>query len=360
MDDLQSTIAAGGDDAYLIFGFIHEEDGARIRAGGSEGLRRFLYWFEVVKQAGNKQILELFLWKFFVYLPDISRRIVIEKFRREGLTWEVKQIETAARCRGQPSEEELSSPRAKHTRWVSSADEEATRQAVRTGRASSKSILLIPLVALVSFIAVSLVSLAQGRGLWPGLLQGSAELYGAIVRQPLQSLIGLVYPANWRDVPVWAYDVLVLWSFLYICFLIFDLLGKREILAIMDIWGVGPRNHRASAAGSGLRGILRHGLAFLMGPFFLIMLFASYLKLKKDHRRRVSDFHINTFKVHLISHGISLTRFDDGIEAESFARRREAEFQAGQTAVLRAALLYLSPVLVLLTAIPVTLALYLW
>ena len=313
-------------------------------AGGSEGLKSFLYWFEIVKEAGNQTILELYLWKFFVYLPDITRRIVLSKFRRDGLTWEIEQIEAAARFRQKPSKGELSSPPAKHSRWVSAARTNPDEEIRRRMRFSRDRIILLPLVALAGLSVVGVTSLFQGARVWTRLLERLTEFYKDMIREPLQAIVALVYPM-WADLPAWAYDVAVLLACFYLCFLTLDLLGKREIVLVADVWGVGAEHE------SGLHGIFRHCFAFFVSPLLLIAFVAAYFHLVKNYKRRVSDFHINNFKVQLVSNGISLTGFDDAIETEDIARRGEVELRTGRSAILRAIILYLSPFLTLLIVI---------
>lgn len=198
------------------------------------------------------------------------------------------------------------------------------------------------------------MSLLQGGGVWARLLQLLGQLYSGIFRQALHVVVGTVYPSTWIAPPTWIYDGVIAAMCFYVCFLVVDRLGQREIAAIGSMRGTPGKNEPESAIVSAVRQVLRHCLAFLTGPLVLFVIVASYFVLRKDYRRREAEFHINLFKVHLVSHGISLTHFDDATEVRNFAFDRQADFKRNQVAIVRATLLYLSPVFVLISALSLT------
>lgn len=354
MDDFKSTIAAGKDDAYLAFSFIHKQDGERMRAGGSEGLRSFLYWFDSIKETGNKPILELFLWKFFVYLPEIARRIIADKFRREGLSWELQQLTAAATFRGDPSQDELASPPIEHSRWVSAPTKRSKEETTWRSWLRQNPILILPLLAAAGLSVIALLSLLQGDGVWRRFGEFLGQLYNGIFHQTLHVIVGTAYPSTWIAPPNWIYDGFIAAVCFYVCYLVVDRFGQQEIATIASMRGAPGKDEPESAVVSAVRHVLRHCLVFVTGPLVFLVIVASYFVLRRDYRRREAEFHINLFKVHLVSHGISLTQFDDATEVRNFAYDRQADFKRNQAAIMRATLLYLSPVFILISALSLT------
>ena len=342
MDELQKTVVTGGDEAYLVFGFIHQQDGKRMLSGGSEGLRSFLYWYDVIRECNNEEFLELYLWKFFVYLPEISRRIVVDKFRRDGLAWELEQIEGAERKRRHPSQEELSPPPADRTRWVSSPDR-AEQAEKRFFLRDPLLVFTIGIVALI--VARSIAASLQGKSIWRQSI-GFVLEWGQAIPHLLRTAFGVPDSSLWLRLPIWIYPVIALWTCFYVCFVVLDVFGKREIASIAKIWGAsGAQRDLKTRFGSALQNIGRHCLAFLVGPFILSIVIGSFFKLKRNYTEIILSFHINIFKVHLVSHGISLVGFDDGIEMKEFINRAKVDLRTNQRLLFRAIALYLTPFL---------------
>jgi hypothetical protein len=350
MDEFQKTIAEGGNDAYRIFAFIHEQSGRQFREGGSEGLRLFLHWYDLIKETENTKILELFLWKFFVYLPKITQFVVSEKFRRRGLEWELRHVEDAAHFRKEPSDGELSSPPIEHAVWTSTPTKDHTKRPVSRAQYIQLPILVLIALTTICLIGICATSLLSNSGVWRLFLIDSINFYRTSIREPLLDILGVVYPPVRVAATAGLFDLLICWSLLYVSFLVLNVFGKREIVTLAILWGIPAaridpkRTERAS-----FHDILRHCFVWITGPLVLILCLVSYGKVWRDHIRAVSHFHINVFKVYLASRGISLVRFDDAIEIANWANRCKDDARKDIFAISRAVALYLAvPIAVIL------------
>lgn len=310
-NDIRDFLRAGGDGLYLIFRFIQEQDGQQFLAGGSAGLRRFLFWYEEIKASGNQEILELYLWKFVPFLPESTRLIVLDRFGRRGGRWEAEHSLEALRFRTKPSEDEISAPAPEYRRWTTSPREAGDDPVPPRDALSLSSEVLLLMLGVSSLL---------------------------IVRWPILKTLGNAYPPLVHALPAFMYDVLAAWSLFYLSFLFTATVAAGAFSAI-SIMMNGQR--RWPVEWFHPKNLLRHCLIWISGPFHLFMFGYAYHFARQIHRDRIASFHINMFKVHLVSLGVSLAGFDSEAEKLDFMRRFEAEYNGQKNAIFTAAGSYL-------------------
>src|SRR5262249_27775535 len=151
---------------------------------------------------------------------------VSEKFQREGLIWELQQVQEAARFRKEPSESELSSPAMEYKVWTTSVADRHAKSSTRTPMVTQGPILLLVVLISTCLGGISFVSLFLGAHARPLFLTSFIDFYEGLVRHALS----VAYPVTWPQPPLAAFGFILLWSLFYIGYLVLNVFGEQEII----------------------------------------------------------------------------------------------------------------------------------
>lgn len=86
----------------------------------------------------------------------------------------------------------------------------------RLSRHGGDPILTTWLVLGVALNVIGLASLVDGVVVWADFIQHLVETYRTFIREPLEWAARAVWPASWPRIPAAAFDLLVVWSCLFL------------------------------------------------------------------------------------------------------------------------------------------------
>jgi hypothetical protein len=129
----------------------------------------------------------------------------------------------------------------------------------RTKQSSSLGPFLYLWLALSMLLNVAgIASIVDGLVHWAAFLKDFLGVYRTWIRQPISWAVHVIWPAYWPKIPLWGFDLIVVWSTIFlaanICWL--RKFGKTMIVDLVDRHGI-------------LAGILQAIIAFVAFPFFL-------------------------------------------------------------------------------------------
>jgi hypothetical protein len=129
----------------------------------------------------------------------------------------------------------------------------------RTKQSSPLGPFLYLWLALSMLLNVAgVASIVDGLVHWAIFFKDFLNIYRVWIRGPISWAAHIIWPASWPKIPTWGYDLLVIWSAVFlaanICWL--KRFGKTTISYLIDRHGIPA-------------GILRTVVAFVTFPFFL-------------------------------------------------------------------------------------------
>lgn len=344
MGSFEQDIADGSDLSYVALNFIGEELGGLFRRGGSKAVEEFIHWSNKLKDIGNREIYELYLWKFYVYLPQEDRPKIVQLFKRADATWELEQIGLAERLRKEPSDIELHRPEPSRQRWASSRyDHSPQDSSSRSSRLWPHPLLLATTILSIILSVTGMASIVDGFIVWIDFFHHLIDLYRANIREPLQLGLKAIYPSNWPLPPLVLYDAVIVLSALYAGLCLLVRFGSEELATLFRIFIPSAQNDPISKKkkDSFVISILRHIGQWLFGPLLLISIGVAFFRVRAGYREAIDQFHINKFKLWIIAHGASLVGFDPIIEQSQLLERYRRRSQHDQLMLLRAFVLYI-------------------
>ena len=77
-------------------------------------------------------------------------------------------------------------------------------------------ILLTWLGLSVALNVIGMASLVDGLVVWADFVRQIVAVYRSVVREPMQCAVQLIWPTSWPRLPAGAFDILVVWSCLFL------------------------------------------------------------------------------------------------------------------------------------------------
>lgn len=197
-----------------------------------------------------------------------------------------------------------------------------------------KALVLVPLIVSITLNITGLASLVDGFVTWVGFFGEVVQLYEFLIRQPLIHIVNFVYPFSWPRIPLWVFDIAILWTTFGLSTQLMIKFGYDDI---RNVFSTISNDNDIDFSKS------KAWVAFILEPAMFIVL-AGYIWEFRRKNFAIKDRLTDTqrLKKFYEAVGISVDDFDHPKQKKKLEEAFRRNIQEGTLAIVRLLTWYLS------------------